>query len=197
MSEIIFIIFDSYQLLSVDNNIKLHKCNYQLSNNVNDDLDSLFSSLSGGDSNWIAPVIPTVPIPQNEDDIEGFTIRRLSELVNAGVDTVIAIKDMVASGQVAEEMESLSSLISSTAKAASELNKFTMHTKKVRAAKELKLMDIEGRKQVAGMLQPPVSNTTNNTISIVASREEIMRHIIAGTNISQEPLELKDVTPKE
>jgi hypothetical protein len=121
------------------------------------------------------------PTHITEDNINEYILQKTGTLIDAGLGAVSDLKDFIVQGQNPDEIAALSELISSTTKAIEALNKINLQNKKARIDKELKAIDIEGKKQVAGML--PGNNTINNTNLLVASREEIFKKLIQDTEI--------------
>jgi hypothetical protein len=147
-----------------------------MSNDINTLLDEL-SSFS------LPPTAKSVPrnTPTNitEENINTYILQKTGNLIEAGLGAVEDLKSYVVQGQNPDEIAALSELISSTTKAIEALNRINLQNKKARTDKELKEMDIQGKKAVAGML--PGNNITNNTNVLVASREEIFKQLLADT----------------
>jgi hypothetical protein len=154
------------------------------------DIDTLLSELSS----FSFPQTTAKPVPRGtsthitEDNINNYILQKTGTLIDAGLGAVNDLKDFVVQGQNPDEIAALSELISSTTKAIEALNRINLQNKKAKTDKELKTMDIEGKKTVAGML--PGNNITNNTVNLVASREEIFKQLL--NNIKEEPLEIID-----
>jgi hypothetical protein len=124
-----------------------------------------------------------------EDNITDFVIKSSEELINAGLESVTDLREYVVQGQNPDEIEALAGLISSTTNAIEALNKMVLLKKKNEAAKELKILELENRKEVAALL--PQNNIITNTNVVVASRDEIIKKLISGEN---KTLELEDNT---
>lgn len=123
-----------------------------------------------------------------EDNINDYILQKTGNLVDAGLGAVQDLKDFVVQGQNPDEIAALSELISSTTKAIEALNRINLQNKKAKTDKELKIMDIEGKKAIAGSL--PGGNITNNTVNLVASREEIFKQLL--NDVKDEPIEVID-----
>jgi len=124
-----------------------------------------------------------------EDNITDFVIKSSEELINAGLESVADLRDYVVQGQNPDEIEALSGLINSTTSAIEALNKMVLLKKKNEAAKELKIMELENRKEVAALL--PQNNVFSNTNVVVASRDEIIKKLI---ETETKTIELEDNT---
>ena len=123
-----------------------------------------------------------------EDNINEYILQKTGTLIDAGLGAVSDLKDFIVQGQNPDEIAALSELISSTTKAIEALNKINLQNKKARIDKELKAIDIEGKKAIAGSL--PGNNITNNTINLVASREEIFKQLL--NDIKDEPIQVTE-----
>jgi hypothetical protein len=158
---------------------------------MSDDLNTLLDELSS----FQMPVKPPVTIPTNEtkevtdDNINEFILQKASKLINTGLGAVDELKDFIVQGQNPDEIAALSELISSTTKALEALNRINLQNKKAKTDKELKMIDLEGRKSIANML--PGNTVTNNTNVLIASREEIFKKLIE-TEQETAPLQLVD-----
>ena len=151
------------------------------------DIDTLLdelSSFSFPQTTTAKPVPRGTPTNVTEDNINDYILQKTGNLIDAGLGAVSDLKDFVVQGQNPDEIAALSELISSTTKAIEALNRINLQNKKAKTDKELKAIDIEGKKAVAGML--PGNNVTNNTVNLVASREEIFKQLL--NNIEEEPV---------
>lgn len=113
-----------------------------------------------------------------EDNAADFVLKSAEALINAGLDTVADLRDYVVQGQNPEEIDALASLINSTTGAIETLNKFVLLKKKNEFTKEIKILEMQNRKEVAQLLPSGVVNTTN---VVIASREEMMQQLLNVT----------------
>lgn len=153
------------------------------------DIDTLLDELSSFSfpQSTTAKSIPRgTPTNITEDNINDYILQKTGNLVDAGLGAVQDLKDFVVQGQNPDEIAALSELISSTTKAIEALNRINLQNKKAKTDKELKTMDIEGKKAVAGSLTG--ANITNNTVNLVASREEIFKQLL--NNIKEDTTEV-------
>jgi len=143
------------------------------------DIDTLLDELSSFQfptTTTARPVPRGTPTNITEDNINDYILQKTGTLIDAGLGAVSDLKDFVVQGQNPDEIAALSELISSTTKAIEALNKINLQNKKAKTDKELKAIDIEGKKAIAGSL--PGNNITNNTVNLVASREEIFKQLL-------------------
>jgi predicted nucleotide-binding protein (sugar kinase/HSP70/actin superfamily) len=158
----------------------------------NDGLDTLLDELSGFN-------FPPITVPRTretrkteitEDNVTDFVIKSSEALINAGLDSVSDLRDYIVQGQNPDEIDALASLITSTTGAIEALNKMVLLKKKNEATKELKIMELENRKEVAALL--PGTNTVNNTNVVIASRSEMFKALIQD-EIVQKVDQLEDI----
>jgi hypothetical protein len=158
----------------------------------NDGLDTLLDELSGFN-------FPPITVPRTretrkteitEDNVTDFVIKSSEALINAGLDSVSDLRDYIVQGQNPDEIDALASLITSTTGAIEALNKMVLLKKKNEATKELKIMELENRKEVAALL--PGTNTVNNTNVVIASRSEMFKALIQD-DIVQKVDQLEDI----
>lgn len=143
------------------------------------DIDTLLdelSSFSFPQPSTARSVPRGTPTNINEDNINDYILQKTGTLIDAGLGAVNDLKDFVVQGQNPDEIAALSELISSTTKAIEALNRINLQNKKAKTDKELKAIDIEGKKAIASSL--PGNNITNNTVNLVASREEIFKQLL-------------------
>jgi hypothetical protein len=154
------------------------------------DIDTLLNELSSFSfpQQTTAKSVPRgTPSNINEDNINDYILQKTGTLIDAGLGAVSDLKDFIVQGQNPDEIAALSELISSTTKAIEALNKINLQNKKAKTDKELKTIDIEGKKAIAGSLP---GNITNNTVNLVASREEIFKQLL--NNVQEETIEVVD-----
>jgi hypothetical protein len=111
-----------------------------------------------------------------EENINDYIFKKTGSLIDAGLGAVEDLKDFIVQGQNPDEIAALSELISSTTKAIEALNRINLLNKKAKTDKELKTLELQNKKEIAGML--PGNNITNNTNVLIASREEIIKQLI-------------------
>jgi hypothetical protein len=153
------------------------------------DIDTLLNELSSFSfpQQSTAKSVPRgAPTQITEENINDYILQKTGTLIDAGLGAVSDLKDFIVQGQNPDEIAALSELISSTTKAIEALNKINLQNKKAKTDKELKAIDIEGKKAIAGSL--PGNNITNNTVNLVASREEIFKQLL--NDVKDEPIEV-------
>ena len=142
---------------------------------MSDNLDTLLNELSSFEMPTNKQVVPSNTMEVTDDNINEYIVKRTSSLIDTGINAIEDIKDYIIQGQNPDEIAALSELINATTKSIEALNRINLLNKKGKIDKELKEMDLKGKKEVAGML--PGNNVVNNNL-IVASREEIFRQLL-------------------
>jgi hypothetical protein len=138
---------------------------------MDESLDTLLEELSSFDYSSVKPPKRTEETEIDEENINDYILKKTGNLIDAGLGAVEDLKDYIVQGQNPDEIAALSELISSTTKAIEALNKINLHNKKTKHDKELKRIDIEGKKEIATLT---AGDTTINNNLIVASRQEIL-----------------------
>ena len=120
----------------------------------------------------------------SKDNLEEFLLQYSGKLVKGSVEFVDDIKSYVSSSPDAKEIESVASLISSSAAAIESLNKILMTNKNLDAKFKLKTMDIESRKELqAADIQGKV----------LMNREELLKKLVDESKIINIEVETQEV----
>lgn len=155
---------------------------------MNEDLDTLLEELSSFDYSTVKPNKHNEESEINENNINEYILKKTGNLIDAGLGAVEDLKEYIVQGQNPDEIAALSELISSTTKAIEALNRINLHNKKAKDTKELKKLDIEGKKEIASLTTSDV--TINNNL-VVASREEMLQRLFAS--VDQPEFQMMDV----
>lgn len=123
------------------------------------------------------------PEKLTEENLNDYFLAKSKELIETGVNAVQDMAPYIVQGQNPDEIDALANLMTAATKALENLNKTTLIDKKADRAKEIKNIEIEGRKEIAQM-NAKSNSITHNTNVLVASREEIMQKLF---NSSKEP----------
>lgn len=151
---------------------------------MDESLDTLLEELTSFDYSSVKPPKRTEEIEINEDNINDYILKKTSNLIDAGLGAVGDLKEYIVQGQNPEEIAALSELISSTTKAIEALNRINLHNKKTKHDKELKRIDIEGKKEIATLT---TGDTTINNNIVVASRQEILDRLFLDSEKKEDP----------
>ena len=156
---------------------------------MDESIDTLLEELSSFNYSSVKPKLKE-NISITEDNISDYVLKKTGSLIEAGLGAVEDLKEYIVQGQNPDEIAALSELISSTTKAIEALNRINLYNKKTKHDKELKKIDIEGKKEIASLV--PGSNVTNNNI-IVASRAVILERLFQESNKEEDKFEMVDV----
>jgi len=141
---------------------------------MDESLNTLLEELSSFNYSSVKPQLKE-NINITEDNINDYILKKTGSLIEAGLGAVEDLKEYIVQGQNPDEIAALSELISSTSKAIESLNRINLYNKKTKHDKELKKLDIDGKKEIASLV--PGNNVTNNNNIIVASRAEILERL--------------------
>jgi hypothetical protein len=157
---------------------------------MDESIDTLLEELSSFNYSSVKPQIKE-NINITEDNISDYVLKKTGSLIEAGLGAVEDLKEYIVQGQNPDEIAALSELISSTTKAIESLNRINLYNKKTKHDKELKKIDIEGKKEIASLV--PGNNITNNNNIIVASRAEILERLFQESSKEEDKFEMIDV----
>lgn len=131
-------------------------------------LDVLLEELK--DSGVVAPAKPEDE-EVNDENVNEYILKKCGKLVSGGVDAVDALKDLILTSGEPTEIAAYSDLYRAVVGALDTLTKVNIQNKKTKAAKELKQMDIESKKEL-----PAGAGSTTNVL--IATREDIIKNFI-------------------
>ena len=137
-----------------------------------------------------------VEVPKTEQDIQDFILKNSAELATLSVKSVIDLQQVVAATGDPEQMASLASLIIAGAGAIETINKIHLQNKKAEANRDLKKIDIEGKKEIQRLKNDGYLNLPQgNTNILVATREEMIAQLTGKVkaktiNVTNDVIEL-------
>lgn len=115
------------------------------------------------------PVVVTPPFVLTEDNLSEFILQNAQKIIQDAVKTIRDLQPIVGSTFDSKLLESYASVVNATTGSIDTLNKLNIEKHKTKASKEMKIMDIEAKKMITQQ------KTTNNTVNIIATREEVMK----------------------
>ena len=156
--------------------------------NVIDQIDDFIKGLDTPPGTTIATAVVTrtndkpveeeskLEVPKTDAELQEFVLKNSAALAALSIKSVQELQKVTVATGDPEQMASLASLITAGAGAIETINKIHIQNKKAEAAKEVKKLDLEGKKEIQklkndGYLNLPQGGTTN---VLVATREEIM-----------------------
>lgn len=108
----------------------------------------------------------------DKEQVEDFVIQQSSKLIRETNDLILSMKDYIAHSPESKEILALSELIKASTAAIDTLNKINLSEKKNKAAKEIKAMDIESKKEL---------KTSENQNRVTFTREEILKKLMESS----------------
>lgn len=113
----------------------------------------------------------------NDENVSEYVYKKTAEVIEAGLQSVNELRDLVVSGQDPREISALAQLISATTKAIDNLNKINLQTKQHKNNLEVAKVEASGNKMLGAGPQ------TNNIL--IATRDEIMNKFLEGGKSSK------------
>jgi hypothetical protein len=137
-----------------------------------------------------------VEVPKTEQEIQDFILKNSAELATLSVKSVKDLQQVISATGDPEQMAGLASLIAAGAGAIETINKIHLQNKKTEANKDLKKLDIEGKKEIQRLKNDGYLNLPQgNTNILVATREEMIAQLTGKVkaktiNVTNEVIEL-------
>ena len=149
-----------------------------------DQIDSFIAGLSPEDKEIVSKdtskVTTSIAVntPKTTEEMQTFVIQHSAELVENSVKSIMELQKLTVATGDPEMMAGLASLIAASTGAIETVNKIHLQAKKAEANKEMKLLELEGKKEIQrlkndGYLNLPAGNTN----ILVATREEIIAQL--------------------
>ena len=142
-----------------------------------------------------------VEVPKTEQEIQDFILKNSAQLATLSVKSVKDLQQVVTATGDPEQMASLASLIAAGAGAIETINKIHLQNKKAEANKDLKRLDLEGKKELQRLKNDGYLNLPQgNTNILVATREEVIAQLTGKAkaktvNVTNEVIELESEQP--
>ena len=118
------------------------------------------------------------------EELEKFILNNAGKLVKKSIEMVDEVKQYVETAPESRDVSSLSELINASSSAIETLSKILVQNKKDKTQKEVKQMDIDGKKQ---LMQGEFN------AKVMLSRDDVMKELFAKV----EKDEIKNITPDE
>jgi len=144
-----------------------------MSENVeNGDLDELLDQLKNDTTLNQTATSKKIELDLNDENVNDYILQKAGKLVEGGVDTVEALRESVLASCEPSDLEAYSELFRAVTGAIDTINRINVQNKRDKTAKEIKQMDIEGRKQL------PSGGNGGDTNILIAPREEIIKKFL-------------------
>lgn len=125
-----------------------------------------------------------INVPRTNEEMKEFVAKHSAELVQNSVKSIMELQKLTIATGDPEMMAGLASLIAASTGAIETVNKMHIQNQKIEAAKDLKKIEIEGKKEIQrlkndGYLNLPAGQTN----ILVATREEIIAQLTGKAKI--------------
>lgn len=135
-----------------------------------------------------------------EEEIQNIALTELIKTIGFNTSVMQELKDMVAMGADSDVATSYSMVARANSEIIKTLSEFALQKERLKVQKEIKEMDIQGKKDVnehkfnleEGSTNP---KSSNNTFILNMSRDQIFDNILKR-NGEEEKLPIKNITPK-
>ena len=116
--------------------------------------------------------------PKTDAELQDFVLKNSAKLAELSIKSVQELQKVTVATGDPEQMASLASLITAGAGAIETINKIHLENKKSDSAKEVKKLEIEGKKEIQKLKNDGYLNLPQgNTNVLVATREEIIAQL--------------------
>jgi valyl-tRNA synthetase len=131
--------------------------------------------------------------PKTDAELQDFIIKNSAKLATLSIKSVQDLQKVTVATGDPEQMAGLASLITAGAGAIETINKIHIQNKKAEIAKDVKKLEIEGKKEIQklkndGYLNLPQAGTN----ILIATREEIIKELTGKAKIKAKDSTLPD-----
>jgi len=120
---------------------------------------------------------PTVP-PKTNEEMEAFVLKHSADLVENSVKSIMELQKLTVATGDPDMMAGLASLIAASTGAIETVNKLHMLNKKAEINKEIKKIELEGKKELQQLKNEGNSMLPGSQTNIlIATREEIIAEL--------------------
>lgn len=118
-----------------------------MSNNEFDNIDELVSDIK---THKIQPVdVPTGKEMKTKEEIQDFVTKKLSQVMEIGVDALISAKNTIDVGGDSADLAALAATIKNLGDVGDKLMKIAQQDKQIEANRELKMMEVDTVKTIS------------------------------------------------
>lgn len=131
-------------------------------------------TLTGTSTSPAAPIVP----PKTNEEMEAFVLKHSADLVENSVKSIMELQKLTVATGDPEMMAGLASLIAASTGAIETVNKLHMLNKKAEINKEMKKIELEGKKELQQLKNEGNSMLPGSQTNIlIATREEIIAEL--------------------
>lgn len=124
---------------------------------------------------------PSIPFKLDDSNLNEFILENAQKIVQEGVKTIKDLQSVVAITFDSKLILGYSDLVKATTSSLDTLNKLNIERAKIKNSKEIKLMDIEAKKQL------PEGKGAQNTVNLICTREEIFKMLNGESEKTEKP----------
>ena len=131
-------------------------------------------TLTGTPTPTAAPIVP----PKTNEEMETFVLKHSADLVENSVKSIMELQKLTVATGDPGMMDGLASLIAASTGAIETVNKLHMLNKKAEINREMKKIELEGRKELQQLKNEGNSMLPGSQTNIlIATREEIIAEL--------------------
>lgn len=161
---------------------------------IDADIDELINDIKNGDKT-IAQGVADLP-GLSEDNMAEYILKISSKIVENGFETLTCVQRDVMAHKDEKAVESYSSLLNSVVSAVDTITKMNLQQMKQKAAKELKVMDIESKEKIAAKKIDAGKESGGGVLGgrnniLIATREDFFKMVKENSD------DIVDVTPED
>ena len=119
-----------------------------------------------------------VEVPKTDAELQDFVLKNSAKLAELSIKSVQELQKVTVATGDPEQMAGLASLIAAGAGAIETINKIHLQNKKAETVKDVKKLEIEGKKEIQKLKNDGYLNLPQgNTNVLIATREEIISQL--------------------
>ena len=128
------------------------------------------STITSSISSTSTPILSAnPPFMLDNTNLNDFILQNAQKIVQEGVKTIKDLQSIVAATFDSKLLLGYAAIVTATTSSIDSLNKLNIEREKFKANKDLKILDIDSKKQLID------GKKQNNTINIIATREQILK----------------------
>jgi len=119
-----------------------------------------------------------ITVPKTDQEIQEFILKNSAQLATLSIKSAQELQKVTVATGDPEQMAGLASLIAAGAGAIETINRIHIQNKKAEVAKDVKKLEIEGKKEIQKLKNDGYLNLPQNGTNILlATREEIIKEL--------------------
>jgi hypothetical protein len=128
---------------------------------------------------------PKIEAPKTDAEMKEFVLKHSANLVENSVKSILELQKLTVATGDPEMMSGLASLIAASSNAIETVNKIQLQSQKIEAAKEIKKIELEGKKEIQRLKNDGYASLpAGQTNILVATREEIIAQLTGKAKVA-------------